>query len=67
MGAAVLELRSLASWVWRAANRVVTVIRVGRDLATIPPLRSPRKKRAGCFGRDDRFCFVGLVVAKTRW
>jgi len=35
-------------------------------IAKVPPLRDPRKQRAGHFGRDDRFLVVGGLVAKTQ-
>jgi len=38
----------------------------GFDLATIPPLRVPRKKRAECSGRDDGFLVVDGLGAKTQ-
>jgi len=44
---------------------VVTGTVVGRDLATIPPLRIPRERRAECFGRDDRFVVGAGAVTKT--
>jgi len=33
----------------------------------VPPLRSSRKERANCSGRDDRFLVVTEVGAKTHW